>query len=302
MSELMGAELMQSATQDATSRLPSSISGRGWLVPIGGRMESRSILTRFLALCGGPEAHIAVLPTASNEPDAREYYEELFSRFEVGTVDVLPVRARVDAANPALLARLAEANGIFFTGGNQLKLVTLLGGTPMAAMLRARFAAGVHVAGTSAGAACLSTQMIAFGEEGTLPRAAMVTTVAGLGLTDRFIIDQHFRERDRLGRLVTAVAYNPIFVGLGVDEDTAAFISPDDVMHVVGSGSVTVVDPFHLDSTELLEALPGTPVELPGMTVHVMAAGTVCDLDELTSQSSSADPASSSSHADAHPS
>lgn len=298
----MSDVLVAGPVDEAMSRLPSSISGRGWLVPIGGRMTDPAIVTRFLALCGGPAAHIAILPTASNEPDAREYYETLFGRFDVGSVDVLPVHARVDANDPALLARLATATGIFFTGGNQLKLVTLLGGTPMAALLRSRFAAGVHVAGTSAGAACLSTQMIAFGEEGKLPRAAMVTTVAGLGLTDRFIIDQHFRERDRLGRLVTAVAYNPIFIGLGVDEDTGAFISPDDVMHVVGSGSVTIVDPFHLDSTDLLEALPGTPVELPGMTVHVMPAGTVCDLDDLTSQSSSADRASSSSHADARPS
>ena len=108
-----------------------------------------------------------------------------------------------------------------------------------------------------------------------MPRAAMVTTSAGLGFTDRYIVDQHFRERDRLGRLLTAVAYNPGLFGLGVDEDTAAFISPDDVIHVEGSGAVTFVDPTELDSSAILEAVPGMPIELPGMQVRILESGTV---------------------------
>ncbi len=256
-----------------TSRPLASVATRGWLVPVGGRMQSPEILTRFIGLCGGAEARIVIVPTASNEADCAEYYSAVFAPFQQKSAEVIPLRARTDSSNAALLEKVTNATGVFFTGGNQLKLATVLGGTPMAALLRARFAGGMPVGGTSAGAAFLSDHMIAFGEEGQTPRTAMVTTVAGLGLTERFIIDQHFRERDRLGRLVTAVAYNPFMLGLGVDEDTAAFISPDDVLHVVGTGAVTVVDPAELDTSVILEALPGTSLTLPGMRVHIVAAG-----------------------------
>jgi cyanophycinase len=264
------------------SREPlAKITARGWLVPIGGCMQSPEILTRFIDLCGGADARIVVIPTASNEPDHRTYYERVFAPFPQQALEVLPVVTRADAADPALLAHVADATGVFFTGGNQLKLATVLGGTPMAELLRARFAAGMTVGGTSAGAAFLSDHMIAFGEEGKTPRTAMVTTVAGLGLTKRYIIDQHFRQRDRLGRLVTAIAYNPIMIGLGVDEDTAAFISPDEeTIHVVGAGAVTVVDPAELDTSAILEAIPGTHLDLPGMVVHVVEAGSVYELEE----------------------
>ncbi|HYW33060.1 MAG TPA: cyanophycinase [Gemmatimonas sp.] len=264
----------------AITPLPASVSARGWLVPIGGRMQSPDILTRFIDLCGGCDARIVIIPTASNEADCAVYYAGVFEPFHQQSAQVIPLLTRQDAAKPELLQAVADATGVFFTGGNQLKLATMLGGTPMATLLRARYAAGMPVAGTSAGAAFLSDHMIAFGEEGSAPRAAMVTTVVGLGLTERYIIDQHFRERDRLGRLVTAIAYNPVMLGLGVDEDTAAFISPDDVMHVVGTGAVTVVDPVNLDGSAILEAVPGTPLELPGMTVHVLEPGSEYDLTQ----------------------
>lgn len=280
----------------------AAIATRGWLVPIGGRMQSPVILDRFVELCGGSAARIVVIPTASNEPDCADYYQSVFANGQQESLEVLPLFRRADASSAALLQSVERGTGVFFTGGNQLKLATVLGGTPMAALLRARHARGMPVAGTSAGAAFLSEHMIAFGEEGKMPRAAMVTTVAGLGLTERFIIDQHFRERDRLGRLVTAIAYNSVLTGIGVDEDTAAFISPDDVLHVVGSGAVTIVDPSELDPTDIFEALPGAPLSLPGMTVHVLMPGSEYELGDPTSRSSSADRASSSSPAGAHPS
>jgi cyanophycinase len=241
-------------------------------------MQSPEILTRFIDLCGGSEARLVIVPTASNEADCAEYYSAVFAPFHQKSAEVITLLTRADASKAALLEKVTNATGVFFTGGNQLKLATVLGGTPMATLLRARYAGGMPVGGTSAGAAFLSDHMIAFGEEGKTPRTAMVTTVAGLGLTERFIIDQHFRERDRLGRLVTAVAYNPFMIGLGVDEDTAAFISPDDVLHVVGTGAVTVVDPAELDTSVILEALPGTPLELPGMCVHIVSAGSEYEL------------------------
>jgi cyanophycinase len=255
------------------SRPTAALATRGWLVPIGGRMEDPAILRRFIDLCGGDASRIVVIPTASNMHDTAEFYAAIFRRAGCLGMECVSVASRADAASRDVLESVESAAGVFFTGGNQLKLATVIGGTPLARLLRARHAAGMHVAGTSAGASFVSATMIAFGEEGKLPRAGMVTTCAGLGLTDRFIIDQHFRERDRLGRLVTAVAYNPLTIGLGVDENTAAFISPDECMHVVGQGAVTVVDPATLDASHLLETEMGMPLHVPGMAVHVVGPG-----------------------------
>jgi cyanophycinase len=116
----------------------------------------------------------------------------------------------------------------------------------------------------------------------------MVTMCAGLGLTNRVIIDQHFRERDRLGRLITALAYNPFAVGLGVDEDTAAFIGPDDVVEVQGSGAVTVVDPSDVGLSNIAEAAPGDPVSLVGVKIHLLPAGATYDLATRTPTGASA--------------
>jgi cyanophycinase len=266
--------------QHMPSRPVPSITSRGWLIPIGGRLESSAIVSRFVELCGGTEARIVVVPLASKFADAGDYYGSKFAEFGATNTSTLELTNRRAAWDRAGQELITGATGVFFTGGNQLKLSMTLVGTPLGETLRKRHMCGLHVAGTSAGAAILSRHMIAFGEEGRMPRAAMVTTSAGLGFTDRFIVDQHFRERDRLGRLLTAVAYNPGLIGLGVDEDTAAFVSPDDCIHVVGSGAVTVVDPAELDSTAVLEAIPGMPLDLPGMQVHVLESGAEFDLDD----------------------
>ena len=134
------------------------------------------------------------------------------------------------------------------------------------------------VAGTSAGASVLSEHMIAFGDEGASPVSGSVRLAPGLGLTNRFVIDQHFRERDRLGRLLTALAYNPFAVGVGLDEDTAAFISPDNLLEVVGSGAVTVVDASALMYSSMDSVREGEPVALLGLTLHVLTEGTTFDL------------------------
>ena len=171
------------------------------------------------------------------------------------------------------MQRLDQATGIFFTGGNQLRLSTMLGGTPVAQRIRALNAGGVHVGGTSAGASILSEHMIAFGKEGLSPTAGSVRLAPGLGLTNRFIIDQHFSQRDRLGRLMAALAYNPYAVGIGLDEDTAAFIRPDNTVEVEGSGSVTVLDAGNLQFSSMAQAGEHDPVCMLGVTIHVLIAG-----------------------------
>jgi len=246
---------------------------RGWIIPIGGKLLTTTILDRFVALSGGAAARIAIIPTASSEPDMGTFYERVFQRHGVTQAKALNFERRSDCDDGDWLEWLGTATGVFLTGGNQLKLSTTLGGTPVGHLLRERHAAGMHIAGTSAGAAYLSEHMIAYGAEGSSPRAGMVTMCAGLGLTNRVIIDQHFRQRDRLGRLLTALAYNPFAFGLGVDEDTAAFIGPDDTIDVMGSGSITVIDPTHVSFSSIAEAEPGEAVTLLGATLHLLAAG-----------------------------
>ena len=266
----------------------SSDQERGWIIPIGGKLLDRHILDRFVVLSGGTDARIAIIPTASNEPDMGAYYELLFAKHGVRRAKALHFERRSDCDDGDWLEWLDDATGIFITGGNQLKLSATLGGTPVARHLRTRNATGIPIAGTSAGAAFLSEHMIAYGEDGSVPLAGMVTMCAGLGLTNRVVIDQHFRQRDRLGRLLTALAYNPFAIGLGVDEDTAAFISPDDVVEVIGSGVVTIVDPADVQFSSIADAKPGEPVTLVGAKVHSLKAGATFNLATREARGASA--------------
>ena len=254
---------------------------RGWIVPIGGaenKENDRQILERFVAVSGGAAADIVVIPTASRLHETGPRYEQLFNEIGAARVTVMDFDTRRDCSEPGRLGRLAEASGIFFTGGNQLRLSTLLGGTPVAKLIRARNAHGVTVGGTSAGASVLSEHMIAFGDEGSAVISGSVRLAPGLGLTNRFIIDQHFRERDRLGRLLTAIAYNPFAIGIGLDEDTAAFIGPDETVEVEGSGGVTVVDGADVSYTSMDEVSEGQPVCILGLRLHVLVAGATFNL------------------------
>jgi len=254
---------------------------RGWIVPIGGAEDKESspaILRRFVRLAGGANADIVVIPTASQLRDTGARYERLFGELGAERVSAIDFDTRRDAEEPARIARLEQASGVFFTGGNQLRLTTLIGGTPVAKAIRALNARGVPVAGTSAGAAFISEHMIAFGDEGSTPIAGSVRLAPGLGLTNRFIIDQHFRQRDRLGRLLTALAYNPFAVGIGLDEDTAAFIAPDNTVHVEGSGAITVVDASEVQFSSMAEIDEGQPVCLLGIKMHLLTRGATFNL------------------------
>ena len=266
------------------SRVPDG-KNRGYIVPIGGaedKLGNEGVLKRFVRVCGGRDARIAVIPTASELSSTGRQYEELFRRLRASKVWVLPFESRKQCEDPEELAVLDRATGVFFTGGNQLRLSTTLGGTAAAKKLRAMNAAGVHMGGTSAGAAFLPEHMIAYGDEGATPRGGMVSLAPGLGLTNHIIVDQHFRQRDRLGRLLAALAFNPFAVGVGLDEDTAAFIGPDDTLEVFGSGSLTVVDPSKLEYSSMDAAKLGEPVSMRGVTLHILVQGGTFNLHSRT--------------------
>ena len=256
-------------------------STRGCIIPIGGgeqKEDNPVILDRFVQLCGGRDAHLMVIPTASKVEDTGDRYRKLFMGLGAGEVSVLDFDTRRDAYEKGRIAELSDCDGVFLTGGNQLRLSTLLGGTDIARTLRERNAHGVHIAGTSAGASFLSEHMIAFGEDNAAPHAGSVTLAPGLGLTNRVVIDQHFTQRNRLGRLITALAFNPFLIGLGLDEDTAAFIGPDLTVEVEGSGTLTVVDAERLKFSSMDQAGPNDPVSMLGITMHVLIRGATFNL------------------------
>ena len=205
-------------------------------------------------------------------------YERIFGDLGAAHVTAVDFDTRRDCEEPSRIDRLQRASGIFFTGGNQLRLSTLLGGTPVAKAVRTMNAGGVPVAGTSAGAAFISEHMIAFGDEGSKPIAGSVRLAAGLGLTNRFIIDQQFRQRDCLGRELTALAYNPFAVGIGLDEDTGAFIAPDNTVHVEGTGGIRVVDAAEVNFSSMDTVHEGRPVCLLGVKLHILTQGATFNL------------------------
>ncbi len=258
---------------------------RGWIIPVGGgekKVRSSPILRKLVELSGDREARMVIVPTASQLDDAGDRTRDVFREMGVQDIQIVDLATREDCEDPVLLDHLKKATGIFFTGGNQLRLSTTIGGTSAAKLIRANNARGVHVAGTSAGAAFICEHMIADGKTGATPKRGMVSLAPGLGLTNRVIIDQHFRERDRIGRLLTSLAYNPFATGIGVDEDTAAFIGPDDGIEVFGSGGLTVLDTSNLEYSSMAEARKGQPVSMLGVRLHILLAGDRYDLQNHT--------------------
>lgn len=256
---------------------------RGYVIPIGGaeeKIDNPEILTKFVDLCGGKDAVITVIPTASQLDDTGERYQKIFEEIGVKKTYSLPINERSDAQNPDYVATLEKSTGIFVTGGNQLRLSTILGGTPIAQTIRQLNAQGVHYAGTSAGAAIVSQHMITGGNTGTVPTEGGVNLAPGMGLINTIVVDQHFNERNRLARLLSAVSYNPFLTGVGLDEDTAAFIDHNNVFTVVGSGAITLVDPSDIEHSSMAEARSGDALTLLNLKVHILASGARYDIAE----------------------
>jgi cyanophycinase len=258
---------------------------QGTVIVIGGaedKVRDRVILGRFVTLAGGTDARIAVISTASSlGPAAGERYRAIFT--ELGAAEVRPLHAVTRAqANDEHAAELVrDATGVFLTGGNQLRLSSTIGGTRLAEAIMARFRAGAVVAGTSAGASAMSSHMIAFGASGATPKHRMAQIAAGLGLLSGVIVDQHFQQRNRLGRLLSLIAQNPSLLGLGVDEDTAGVVGPDQVLEVIGRGSITVVD-GSASETDAWEIRGHRPLMISGVVLHSLPAGYRFDLRRRT--------------------
>ena len=267
---------------------PSRRVTQGPVMPVGGAEETEpggEILERFVDLAGGKKARIAIISTASDDPQrSGDGYASLFCEMGVREADWLRVERREDANGEPALSLLREATGLFITGGDQARLVELLVGTLVMECIRMRNADGVIVAGTSAGASILSALMMAGGtgvggdSNESAARKGMVDVVAGFGLLQDIIIDQHFSQRGRLGRLLSVFAGTPGLIGIGLDEDTAVLINREGTLEALGSNMVTIVDGRNTIS-DYFDRQDGEVLTITGSSLHVLAGGRLFDVD-----------------------
>lgn len=248
---------------------------------IGGaedKLRHKAILSRFARFAGGADGHVVVISTASSlGEEATERYRELFTGLGIGRVTGLHPEERAEANDPAIGKLLAEATGVFLTGGNQSRLTQVVGGTKLADGLLLAHDRGAVLAGTSAGASAMASHMVAFGASGPTPKNRMVHLSAGLGILQNLVIDQHFEQRGRIGRLLALVAQSPSLLGIGVDEDTCAIAFADGTLHVIGRGAVTIVDGRQV-STDAYRGKGYKPLMVSGAVLHSLPSGYWFDL------------------------
>lgn len=246
----------------------------GNLLVIGGaedKYNERRILRKFLELAGGERAEILIVPVASDYPEfSADVYTQAFRNIGVANPRVLRVTSRQDAfqADENLLEGVT---GVFISGGDQMRLTSILGGTRFAQKMRQLLRENeIVLAGTSAGAAGMSTSMIVRGEAISHPQKNAVRLSPGLGFLKNIIIDQHFTERGRLSRLMTAVSYNPYNLGIGIDENTAIILDKDGILEVFGEGTVSIVDGTSISFNEIAEVDDNKPFAVCGLQIHIL--------------------------------
>ena len=249
----------------------------GHLVIIGGgedKQRDMAILKRFVELAGGPSAKIVVITAASSVAgNMWETYDRAFADLGVTRHVHLHLQSRHDANDEAHINDVTDADGIFMTGGDQKRLLAIIGGTALdAAMHAALKLRGVCIGGTSAGASAMSGHMLAQGRAELHPEKGSVSLGAGLGFLHKVVIDQHFSERQRLSRLLSIVAQNPYLQGIGIDEDTALVVERGVGIEVLGEGAVTIVDGRWM-STNVADIANHETPELIDVRLHLLPAG-----------------------------
>jgi cyanophycinase len=259
----------------------SGLGTAGAVMVIGGaedKVRDKTILARFARLAGGPDAKIVVISTASSLGEAAtETYRDLFAGLGITDVEGLRPEERDEADDPGVVKLMAEASGVFLTGGNQSRLTQVVGGTRLGDALANAHDRGAVLAGTSAGASAMASHMVAYGQPGTTPKNRMVQLSAGLGILPGIVIDQHFEQRGRHGRLLALVAQSPSLVGIGLDEDTCAIVYPDQTLQVLGKGAVTIVDGRHV-KTDAYRGKGYRPLMVSGAILHSLPSGYWFDL------------------------
>ncbi|EGO64148.1 cyanophycinase [Acetonema longum DSM 6540] len=251
--------------------------GEGDLLVIGGNEDKQGdclILRHFLALAQGREAAIAVITTATEYPrEVGSEYRSLFLNLGAVSCSIIYIDDRETANDRCQAGEIDSATGIFITGGDQLRLTSILGGTRADEAIRRAHARGAVIAGTSAGASVMSNTMIVEGDSSDTPKKSSLSMAHGMGLLTDVVIDQHFAQRGRMNRILAAVAQNPFVLGVGIDEDTALLVNPQGRSTVVGTQTVTIADGKQILHSNISESQPNDPLALTNVLLHILPAG-----------------------------
>lgn len=245
---------------------------------IGGaedKTDECNILRAFFESAGGEGASIGIIPCASREPSiVGDRYYQIFQGMGAQQVQILDIRQRDECDEARWLDILGVCTGVFVTGGDQLRLRDLIGGTRLIEIIKQKVRSGdLALAGTSAGAAIMGEKMIAGGSSGESPNQALVDLTEGLGIVPEMLIDQHFHNRNRMARLLSAIAAHPDKLGIGIDEDTCIAMVGDGTFQVLGKGTITIVDPGSLVQANYAETSETDPLSLHNLRVHILNQG-----------------------------
>ncbi|NJL47342.1 MAG: cyanophycinase [Leptolyngbyaceae cyanobacterium SM2_5_2] len=254
------------------------------ILAIGGaedKVHGKEILQTFFERAGGNSAHIGIIPCASRDPVAiAGRYQQIFEEMGAPAIEVMDIRDRAQGEDPAWKTLVEPCTGVFITGGDQVRLCGLLADTPLIDAVRQRAQLGeITLGGTSAGAAVMGHHMIAGGGSGESPNRALVDMAIGLGFVPEVIVDQHFHNRNRMARLMSAIAMQPDRLGLGIDEDTCVLFERDGSFQVIGKGVITVVDAERITHTNEPDIAPTEPLSIHGLSVHLLSHGDRFDLN-----------------------
>ncbi|HEY9810120.1 MAG TPA: cyanophycinase [Halomicronema sp.] len=254
---------------------------KGQLVIIGGAEDKEGdckILREFVRRAGGVKAHIAIMTAATSLPrEVGDTYTRVFERLGAESVQVVGTERREDSSDSRWLEIIEQATGIFFTGGDQARITDLIKDTELDAAIHRRFNEGAVVGGTSAGAAMMPDVMIIEGDSETNPRVNTVAMGPGMGFLPGIVVDQHFAQRGRLGRLVSALVQQPAVLGIGIDENTAVIVA-ENRFEVVGEGAVTVIDETESTHNNVDGVLKDEPIAVCGVKLHILPNGYGFDL------------------------
>lgn len=249
----------------------------GSLVAIGGNEDKTADLDVLRTICGLPEGGtkvVELIPTASRIPDeAAGQYIEPFTKLGATTVNIMNIDGRDDANDPELVQRILDADVVFLTGGDQLRITNLLGGSKIMHTLQGHYQRGGVIAGTSAGAAAMSQAMIYQGKAGMAMRKGTVQMTPGMGLIQGVVIDSHFTQRGRFSRLLEVVTGNPGVIGLGLDEDSGVIIRDGNRVEAIGSGVVVVIDGHEMRYSNITQVRMGRAIAEEGVLVHTLTRG-----------------------------
>ncbi|KGK90676.1 MULTISPECIES: cyanophycinase [unclassified Clostridium] len=256
------------------------------LIIIGGAEDKegdKNILKEVCSHIDKDKDELLIATVASGVPEELgDQYKYIFSGLGVKNIAILNVKERKDAYDDYHVNLISRASIVFFTGGDQLRITSLIGGTPLYRMMKKRYEEGCMFVGTSAGASVMSDTMIVTGPEEESPRKCTLKMAPGLGLIKGVIIDQHFAQRGRIGRLLVGISENPESIGIGIDEDTAIIVNREAQFSVIGSGAVYVIDGSEITKTNVSEQNPDEILSICNIKMHILKKDDKYDLNRRT--------------------